>query len=310
MKEQITNPTRRRFIRALGIASTGIIYHQYGCETPENSKESKSPPFHKILTCNIRVALAEDDEKGVGWNARKNLCSKIIHSYAPDIICLQEVIKVQMDDMRSFFPGYASFGFEGPEMDPFPEGYHWIAKNPIFFSEKRYEILTGGNFWLSDNPLIGGSKAWETARARNVSWVRLKEIKTQKEFRVINTHLDHISQDAREKQISLIMTESNQYSEEFPQIFTGDFNVDIKNPVIDIIKESGWSDTYALVHGSSYPNFTYHGFDGEEYKSTKGPIDYIFIRGNIKAKRAEIIKDNDEGFYPSDHFFVSAEVEI
>jgi len=212
--------------------------------------------------------------------------------------------------MRLFFPEFAPFGFEGPEMDKLPNGYHGIAKNPIMFSKEKYEMISGGCFWLSEQPLIGGSKSWGTARARNANWVRLKDIKTQKEFRVINTHLDHISQESREKQISLIMNESGQYQEEFPQILAGDFNADSKNPVIEIIKEKGWLDTYASIHGTSYSEHTCHGFLGKDSKSTKGPIDFIFSRGNINAQKAEIIKDSEKGRYPSDHYFVSTVVNI
>ncbi len=300
---------RRKFLSGTAAASAGMFLSPESI-LKDNIVNATGEPAHKIITCNIRVALPEDEEKGVGWSSRKKLCADVIRSQAPDVICLQEVIKIQMDDMRSFFPEFASFGFEGPEMDPIPVGYHWIAKNPILFSRERYELLSGGSFWLSDQPLIGGSKSWGTARARHANWVRLKDIESQKEFRVINTHLDHVSQDSREMQIGLILKESEQYQQEFPQILAGDFNADFRNPVLDIVKESGWTDTYASVHGSHYPNFTGHGFAGKESKSTRGPIDYIFARGNTKANKAQIIIDTDEGRYPSDHFFVSAEVEV
>ena len=61
------------------------------------------------------MALPEDEEKGFGWSVRKELCVKIIRAQKPDIICLQEVLKIQVEDMRRFFPEFISFGFEGPE---------------------------------------------------------------------------------------------------------------------------------------------------------------------------------------------------
>ena len=33
--------------------------------------------------------------------------------------------------------GYTGFGFEGPEMDPYTEGYHFIGKNCIFYKTSR-----------------------------------------------------------------------------------------------------------------------------------------------------------------------------
>lgn len=308
---------RRNFLKGAAVTSAGMFL--FPTETkPINfiRKDEESLSLHKIMTCNIRVALPQDDEKGLGWNDRKNLVARVIENHKPDIICLQEVIKVQMDDMRNFFPKFSSFGFEGPEMDPIPEGYHWIAKNPIMYCRRRYELTGGGTYWLSENPLEGGSKSWGTARARNVNWIRLKEKLTGKEFRIINTHLDHISQEAREVQMEMILKEASQYLKNFPQILSGDFNTNAANRVLTITKKNGWMDSYKAIHGSSDPGFTYHAFKGHRYTGkTEGNqdnsrIDFILTRGNITAKDAEVIRDSDGDFYPSDHFFVSAELEI
>src|SRR5690606_23215938 len=113
-------------------------------------------------------------------------------------------------------PDHFSFGFEGPEMDAFTEGYHGIAKNPIFFSKKRYELLSAGGFWLSETPLVAGSKSWNTARARHVNWVRLRDKKTGADFRVLNLHLDHKSQLAKEEQTKLVLKEAKQYEGDYP----------------------------------------------------------------------------------------------
>ena len=304
---------RRDFLRGIGVLTAGLFLPECSVPVKEALSTEKKTSLHKILACNIRVALPEDEEKGVGWNARKEICANIIRKQNPDIVCFQEVIKIQADDLRNFFPDFVFFGFEGPEMDKLPEGYHGIAKNPIMFSRVRYEVVSGGCFWLSEEPLIGGSKSWGTARARNVNWVRLRDINTLKEFRVVNTHLDHISQEAREKQIDTILMESDQYLVEFPQLLAGDFNSDSRNAVVKRIVDQGWNDTWTSVHGTINPGFTGHGFLALE-KATKtggnGKIDFIFSRGNIIARKAEIIRDKENGIYPSDHFFVSAEVVL
>jgi len=262
------------------------------------------------MTCNIRVALPEDDAKGFGWTGRKDICARIIHQYKPDIIGLQEVLKVQMDDLRKSFPEMQAFGFDGPEMDPHPTGYYGIAKNPILFSQKRYELRGGGTFWLSDTPLIGGSKAWETARARHCNWVRLFDKATGKEFRVLNTHLDHIAQGAREKQIQTIIGEAGQYASNFPQILTGDLNSKIDNPVHNLLNVAGWTDTYVAANGNTDPGFTAHEFEGPAHAEalkaknvTGGKIDYILTRGKANTIKSGIIKDQENGKYPSDHYF-------
>src|SRR5690606_10639014 len=133
----ILKTSRRSFIKGLSLtACTPFISNLYAGE----NKSSKGNSLHRILCCNIRVDLPVDDEKGVGWKDRKDICIRIIRNHKPDIICLQEVLKSQNEDLKKAFPDHFSFGFEGPEMDKFAEGYHGIAKNPIFFSKKRYEL--------------------------------------------------------------------------------------------------------------------------------------------------------------------------
>ncbi|MGS2763064.1 endonuclease/exonuclease/phosphatase family protein [Sinomicrobium sp. M5D2P9] len=270
---------------------------------------------HKIVSANIRVALSQDEAEGTGWADRKELVFDVFRDHKPDIICLQEVLKVQNEALKTAFPEYFSFGFEGPEMDAHQDGeYHGIAKNPIMFSREKYELVSAGTYWLSETPQLGGTMSWNTARARHVNWVRLKDRTTGREFRVLNTHLDHVSRESRKRQVSMIVEEGDQYPENFPQVLTGDFNADIKSAPIDIVK-TRWVDSYAEVHGEEDPGYTVHGFKGREYgknsdKKRKGKVDFIFYRGPVEARAAEVIKDDRNGVYPSDHYFVSAELVI
>jgi endonuclease/exonuclease/phosphatase family metal-dependent hydrolase len=272
----------------------------------------KNNASHKVLTCNIRVALPEDDAKGLGWNARRETCVRVIKDQQPDIIGFQEVLKEQAAYLHQQMSQYALFGFDGPEMDANPDGYHGIAKNPIMYLKNRYELLTAGTYWLSETPLVAGSMSWDTARARHVNWVRLKEIRTGKEFRVVNLHLDHKSPEAKVQQAKLMATESSQYLPAFPQILTGDFNSGITSKVFDSVKAAGFVDSYAAIHGDTDPGVTAHGFEPPDSPKLKDKrkIDFIFCKGNCKPLAAGIIKDKPNGIFPSDHFFVSAEITL
>lgn len=302
--------SRRTFICQMGLLSLlPVISSDLKAMKPYISETGNNK--HRVISANIRVALPDDEAKGFGWNIRRDICTRIIRSKNPDIICLQEVVRIQDEDMKKAFPDFFSFGFEGPDMDEFPVGYHGIAKNTILFSKERYEYVSSGCYWLSETPLMAGSKSWETARARHCNWVRVKDKYTNREFRIVNTHLDHVSQDAREKQVQMILDEAAQYQADFPQLFTGDFNSDMKNEVIKKIKASGWADTYALVHGEIEPGATTHGFKGPAHKPGRnGRIDFIFSKGPVKAVASAIIKDHIDGVYPSDHYFIYADVSF
>ena len=97
---------------------------------PSSAIGAKDRNVHRVMTCNIRVTGLEADEGWPGrpWDERKDVCLEVIRSYAPDIICMQEVVYDSDAFMEKNLKGYFAFGFSGPEMDPYVEGYHNIAK--------------------------------------------------------------------------------------------------------------------------------------------------------------------------------------
>lgn len=272
-----------------------------------------APSTHTVMSCNIRVALPEDDAAGNGWSARRDLCLGVIRAQKPDLICFQEVLREQMADLEKGLPTHAGFGFEGPEMDARMIGYGGIAKNPVFYSRERYEFVTAGGFWLSETPHLPGSLSWESARARNVNWVRLRDRTTKQQFRLLSVHLDHVSQRAREEQIKLILAEAALYAPEFPQILGGDFNAGRANNVVKLVLDAGWTNTQDATPGARDAGPTVHGFLGEKANWSdaarkRGPIDFLFTRGPITTRDWKVIRDSREGRYPSDHYFIAAEL--
>ncbi len=299
---------RRKFLKGLGAAALLPVLPSFAMAA-NNDKQKKS---HRLLTANIRVALDEDVAKGVGWPQRKDICLQIIKNKKPDIIALQEVLKVQAEDFRQYFKTFQLLGYDGPEMDEHATGYHGIAKNPILFSKERYELLSAGVYWLSETPLLAGSKSWDTARARHANWVRLRERSTGKDFRVVNLHLDHVSEDAKIRQLKMVVDESAQYQPDFPQVLAGDFNARRESNVFQSIKAANWKEAYETIHGEVEAGYTTHEFNGENYPkgASKGRIDFIWYRGNVKPLEATIIKDAVGGKYPSDHYFLQTDLII
>jgi endonuclease/exonuclease/phosphatase family metal-dependent hydrolase len=158
----------------------------------------------RMMSCNIRVDfLPEDAASGNDWKSRRDLCLEVIRSRKPDIVCAQEVLRGQYQDLLAGLAGFAGSGFEGPEMDGKDDGYYGIGKNPILFNQDRFDLVASGTYWLSAAPHIPGSIAEGGYRARHANWVRLKDKGTGRQFRVVNLHLDSGPGMApvREKQI-------------------------------------------------------------------------------------------------------------
>jgi endonuclease/exonuclease/phosphatase family metal-dependent hydrolase len=300
--------SRRSFVKRVGLATSASWLAASRLTVGQAAPETQ-PGAHRITTCNIRLPLAADDQEGNGWEARKEMCLDIIAGRRPDVICLQECYGTQLDYFKSRLPGFEAYGMANP-------GPVFNPLNTILFSRSRYTMISAGGFWLSQTPHIAGTKSWDSSHSRFVNWVDLKVRQSGQVFRVWNTHLDHIGHVAREEQARMITEAARAFPEGLPQILTGDMNANPTHPAIKLLKREGWIDLYGLVHGQEGPAFTFHAFWGPEYDTkaapgrVRGQIDWIFGRGPVKALAAEVVRDGRNGRYPSDHYFISADVAI
>lgn len=229
------------------------------------SRDPQEKGTHRIMTCNIRITgLPEDAKKpGCTWEERREVCRDVILAQKPDIICLQEVIYDSNEYMKKELKGYTSFGFAGPEMDPFTEGYHFIGKNVIFFLTSKYEMLGAGCYWLSEEPLIGGTVSWGTTRARHCNYLRLRDKKTGEEFRIIDTHLDHKSDNARREQARMLAEEAGQYADDFRR---SSVEISIQASLTARPRRCTWQDGKTPTNG--WDSRTVSPFTGSKARST------------------------------------------
>jgi endonuclease/exonuclease/phosphatase family metal-dependent hydrolase len=305
MQSDSLNWSRRGFLVAAGtgLAAGACGLRRVVADTTETKPNSGTL---KILTCNIRLPLPEDEATGNGWNARREFCAEVIAKQKADLICLQECREVQLAYLLSKMPGWQAFGLRHPDI-----GFDRV--NPILFPQSRFELTTSGGFWLSETPHIEGSKSWDSARGRFCNWVQLADRAASGELRLWNTHLDHIGQVARERAATLIVDAARALPTSLPQLLAGDFNAGAEHPAIKAVKAVGWIDTYAAVHGEADPGFTAHRFLGPAFAKQANrsrKIDWIFCRTGAKTLAAEIIRDQRGGRFPSDHYFVSATVVL
>jgi endonuclease/exonuclease/phosphatase family metal-dependent hydrolase len=253
----------------------------------------------RILCCNIRTSTGSDGDNH--WAKRKQFCIDVIRSQQPDIVCCQEMHGDQFADMSRGLPELEWFGM-------IDEPHALSPVNSIFYRRDRFRRLSAGGYWLSETPHICGSSSWDSNCIRLCNWLRLTDLTSGKDFRILNTHLDHISQPARQQQARLINEDAASYEAAYPQILTGDMNCDAMNPALRSFSGAGWHDTYAAVHGAADPGSTFHGFLGPAYTGNDGKIDWIFVRGKLRTSDAAIIRTSADGRYPSDHYFVSADI--
>ncbi len=190
----------------------------------------------------------------------------------------------------------------------------WLYE--IIFASPRFSLITGAAYWLSETPYVPGSKSWDNSKhPRVVNWMRLQDMASGVQFRILNTHFDQKGQVAREHSADMVVNDARAFPSDFPQIFTGDLNADEPNKALDILRAGGWLDTWATLYGPGQPGFTAHDFLGSNFVAKgklghTGKIDWIFCRGNVTPIWSKIIRDQQNGIYPSDHYFVVAELQI
>jgi endonuclease/exonuclease/phosphatase family metal-dependent hydrolase len=267
-----------------------------------------------VMSFNIRYAAANDGENN--WDKRKDQACDVVRRHGPDLVGLQEALRSQIDDLRAALPEYGEIGVAREDGETKGE------YSAILYRKDRFDVDGSGTFWLSDTPEVPGSITWGNACTRVCTWARLLPKSSGKPLYMFNTHLDHISQLSREKGIALIMSRLSRRKHPDPVVLTGDFNAGENNAVVRYLKgerrlevvSNGASqnplplvDTFRLLHKDASDVGTAHGFKGGR---TGNKIDYIFVQPGVEVLGAEILRDNRDNRYPSDHFPITAAIRF
>jgi endonuclease/exonuclease/phosphatase family metal-dependent hydrolase len=257
-------------------------------------------PELNVMSFNIRYGTASDGENA--WPERRDMVIRLIGRENPDIIGTQEALRFQLDEIRRSLPQY---GEAGVGRDDGREAGEYAA---ILFRTERFELLGSGTFWLSATPDSAGSMTWGNRVTRICTWARLRDRQTGRRFSVWNVHLDHESQNARLRGVQLMLQRmQRREGRSEPIILTGDFNAGEQNPAVVEVRLAGFRDTFREAHASATTAGTFHAFRGD---STGDKIDYVFVPLGSATLDARILRDHDNGRYPSDHFPVVARVRL
>lgn len=266
----------------------------------------------RVMTYNIRYNNPGDGVNA--WPNRKDHVAEMIGTKAhADLAGLQEALREQIGDLAARLPGYAWFGVgrdDGKE-----KGEH----TPIFYRQERFELLDHNTFWLSETPEVPGSKSWDAAITRIVTWGKFKEKASGVEFYYFNTHFDHIGRQARTESARLIWKKIQSLTQGAPVFLTGDFNVTEKSEAYRVLtgntpEAAPVSDLrdarYLSQSGHQGPTSTFVNEDWTQTREPESKIDFIFVRQGIQVLSHKVLDDQYDGRFPSDHLPVVAELKL
>lgn len=248
----------------------------------------------KTVTFNLKC----DSESG--FNRRFASALKRIGTEHPDIIGFQEALPHMQKRIEEQLKEYCVVGF-GRESDFGGES------NCVAYLKDRYRLFGLDQFWLSPTPYMPGTRfAEQSSCPRICISVILKHCDRFLPFRVYNTHLDHISENARMQGISQILERIKTDNEKWPlnTILTGDMNAEPDTQVISqILSFSAFplKDTTAAIKN------TFHDF-GKLTRDCK--IDYIFTDECSENSSPYIWDDYTDGLFLSDHYPVAVDIYL
>ena len=249
-----------------------------------------------MMSYNLRCLTPLDLGKK-SWFYRASLVMDDLQAEAPGIVGFQEATRWQYDYLVDSLPEYDSVITYRDE-SVIAEGC------PIFYHTGRFSLVDKGSFWLSETPEVM-SKDWNSACYRICSYVILTDKSSGKDFVVFNTHLDHVSDEARINGIGVVLDKIAQFGG-LPAVIMGDLNAQEGSATYISATENFLDARYEA--GETVDTFTFHGWgDAERQKR----IDYFMVsKTGFSVKRYAVLNTPRDGVWPSDHAALVLEVTL
>ena len=276
-------------LAALLVLSGMLFWHypKFASERRTLSIPAGEGPENKIMSYNLRC-LTPLDTGEKSWFYRAGYVLQDIEQEAPGIIGFQEATRWQYQFLVESLPDHDSvityrdkaFNSEGC---------------PIFYHTGRYTLVDKGSFWLSETPEVM-SKDWGSACYRITSYVILTDNSSGKDFVVFNTHLDHVSDEARIEGMGVILDKIAQFGG-LPAVIMGDLNAQEDSATILAATEHFLDARYAAEE--TVDTYTYQNWGNF---SVARRIDYFMIsKSGIKPLSYAVLDQPRDGVWSSDH---------
>ena len=149
------------------------------------------------------------------------------------------------------------------------------------------------------------SKDWGAAHYRICSYVILKDNATSKEFVVFNTHLDHVSDEARINGIGVVLDKIAEFGG-LPAVLMGDLNAEESSETYRSATEHFLDAKYQTEN--TMTSCTYQNW-GEALD--RNCIDYVMVSfSGFTVNSYKVVTDTYDGVYTSDHFPLSVSLTL
>ncbi len=248
----------------------------------------------RVVTFNLRCV-------GFGKTsvaARAPLMAAQLNETGADSIGVQEATLQWMVYLREHLNSYQSVGVSRTN------GKNRGEFSAIFYRADKFDLLDSGTFWLSREPDKPGTSDWGSANIRICSWAIMQNKETKQTYAHFNTHLDHVSDEARTHQMKVLLERMQTIAGDLPVVLTGDFNAgsgsDMYQTVSAVLQDS------RLTAQETDDKGTFHSYGLIEPKI----IDYIFVSDGVMPLVYHVIDDKINDMYLSDHYGIYLDLKL
>lgn len=293
----------RLFVTPLLLQSLFLLLCFSACASPQVEEvEPRNPAIVELMTFNIRYGTANDGE--FSWPARRQHVASVIQREQPDVLAIQEGLAFQLDELAGALGGYIKYG---QHRDGGVKGEF----SGIYIREGSVKLVDWGELWLSPTPDQVGSKGWDAALPRMAVWVdvQLRDGTNRPPengynvVRIYGTHFDHRGEGARLQSAKLLVEHATGGP---PAVFMGDFNaIETSAPMSALVAAS-----YQSAVATWDPQNTLGTFNGFKQADGGRRIDHVMYAPDFLIHDARILDDRFDGIWPSDHFPVTAVLEL
>ncbi len=269
-----------------------------GHDFPLIRPAEKTENATRIMSFNIRCA----DVNGVDVPFRGELVPRQIQEVMPDSVGVQEATSELMGFLKSSLSDYAWVGLERENGKSADNGGEAC---PVFYLKAKYRLLDHGDFWLSDTP-DQPSYGPGAACKRICTWAKLKNRQTGAVYVHVNTHFDHVSEEARVQGGKIV----NRYIAEnfagIPVVFTADMNTTESGEAYATMTTDLINARHAAPDCEDYG--TFHACRPETHADYY--IDFVLCSDGIDVLSYRTLTAGIDGRFVSDHFPIYADVII
>ena len=271
--------------------------------TQENWQKYPAQGELKIMSFNVRLGTAKENNPQNGWDFRKAACVAMIRDHKPTLIGFQEAVyDIQWQFfLKEFADEYEGFGVGRDD------GAEKGETMGIMYRKAEIRKLQEGTFWLSPTPDVC-SKAveWGAGCFRTATWGVFEYIASGEKFFFINSHLDGAS--TRNHAMKLIAERIKMYNPEgLPVYFSADFNAEASDTIFNNINGTLKNTRLYAPSDRTDRGPTTNSWTGK----SKSIIDHIYCSKDLKVVEYRTVRDPYNGVtYISDHYPIYAIVSL